>query len=275
MRRSHIIALAIFLVVLGGILSFSPKRVQDLQTGFLNLLSPFLKTGSGMQLKVAEFTEGVKTLQQLEVEVRDLRVENNNLKATNQLLSDLAGENERLRSSLGYMERSNYRLLPARVVSRDSSTWWNTIKINRGSDHGIEPDMAVLTDQGLVGKTTTVAATMSVVLLLVDETCKVAANVQGTPAQGILAGGRSSTTNTPIVILGFLARDADLSEGQRVYSSGVGGVFPPGIFLGTVRDFEIRELQGQAEVTPAVDFGKLQDIFVVLGDNRPRVEEEQ
>jgi len=272
MRRTHIIALAVFLVIAGGILSLSPKRVQDLQTGFLNLLSPFLKTGSGMQLKVAEFTEGVKTLQQLEAEVRELRVENNHLKASNQLLRDLSEENERFRAALGYIERSNYQLLPARVISRDSSTWWNTVKINRGSEHGIEPDMAVLTDQGLVGKTTTVGSSVTVVLLLVDESCKVAANVQGTPAQGILAGSRSSMTNKPSVVLGFLSRDADLTEGQRVYSSGVGGVFPPGIFLGTVKDFEIRELQGQAEVVPAVDFGKLQDVFVVLGDNRPQAQ---
>ena len=75
-------------------------------------------------------------------------------------------------------------------MTRDSSTWWRTVTINRGKEDGIEGDMPVVTDEGLVGKTTTVGNNISVVLLLSDENCRVAASVEGTREQGIVSGER-------------------------------------------------------------------------------------
>jgi rod shape-determining protein MreC len=65
--------------------------------------------------------------------------------------------------------------------------------------------------------------------------------------------------------LNFLSKQADLKTGQKVYTSGVGGVFPNGLLVGTVQTFRVRELDGQARLTPAVDFARLEDVFVVTG----------
>lgn len=264
MKRGHIIAIVVFLVFLGLIFSLSPRRMQSLQGAFLGVISPFLGTGSALQQKVTEFRSGLKTLQQLEEENRRIKIENSNLKATNQLLRDLAEENKRLRAALNYQERSFFELLPARIISRDSSTWWNTVKINRGSDHGIKRDMAVLTEDGLVGKTTTVGKDVTVVLLITDETCKVAVKVEGTNEQGILSGERVVAYQAPQLRLKFLTRDANLQPGQNVFSSGLGGVFPSQVPVGVVKSFESKELEGEAVVTPIVDLTGIQDVFVVL-----------
>ena len=65
--------------------------------------------------------------------------------------------------------------------------------------------------------------------------------------------------------LNFLSKQADLKTGQKTYTSGVGGVFPSGLLIGTVQTFRVRELDGQARLAPAVDFARLEDVFVVKG----------
>ena len=125
--------------------------------------------------------------------------------------------------------------------------------------------MPVVTEVGLVGKTTTVSDTISVVLLISDENCRVAASVEGSREQGIVAGERVTGGLTPLLDLNFLSKQADLKPGQKVYTSGVGGVFPSGLLIGAVKSFRARELDGQAQLTPAVELSHLEDVFVVTG----------
>ena len=158
-----------------------------------------------------------------------MRVENRSLKATNEALRDVEHEVNRLRHALNYRERSLFRLVPAEIVSRDSSTWWRTVTINRGEEDGLAPEMPVLTDEGLVGRTTTVSANIAVVLLVSDENCRVAASVEGTREQGIVTGERVAGSLSPMLDLNYLSKQAELKAGQKVYTSGVGGVFPSGL----------------------------------------------
>jgi len=80
-----------------------------------------------------------------------------------------------------------------------------------------------------------------------------------------VTGERVIGTVTPLLELNFLSKQANLQQGQKVYTSGMGGVFPPGLLLGTVKSFRVRELDGQAQLNPAVDLSKLEDVFVVTG----------
>ena len=129
--------------------------------------------------------------------------------------------------------------------------------------------MPVLTEVGLVGKTAIVSADTATVILVTDENCRVAASVEGVGEggkmreQGIMKGERTSTNAQPDISLNFLSKTAGLKPGDKVMSSGVGGVFPPGIFLGVVKDFKVRELDGYATIVPAVDLATLEDVFVV------------
>lgn len=265
MSRSSIAALVILAAVIGYFLTYGPESTRKLQAGFYQLISPFLVTGSSLEKQISGMRKGLKKLDELERENAALRVENRALNATNQALRDIEREVNRLRLALAYRERSLFKLVPAEIITRDASTWWRTVTINRGLRDGIERDMAVVTDQGLVGKTTTVAESITVVLLLSDENCRVAAQVEGTREQGIVSGERVAGALTPLLNLNFLSKQANLNPGQKVYSSGVGGVFPSGLLVGTVKEFKVRELDGQARVIPAVDLAKLEDVFVVTG----------
>lgn len=264
-RRSYIIALVLFFVAVGGVLALSPGKTRSVQSTVLGLVSPFLRNGSALQKRFSAFREGLKSLSELEQENKLLVVQNKELKATNQTLRDLEQENNRLRRALEYRERAEFRLIPARIVARDSSTWWNTVKIDRGFDDGIKDDMPVLTEEGLIGKTTTVARNMATVILIADENCKVATKVEGSREQGIVKGARTSSTTLPQISLNFLTKDAGLVPGQKVFTSGVGGVYPAGILVGAIKEFKVRELDGAATVVPAVDLTSLEDVFVIAG----------
>ena len=268
--RLNLFAVGGFVVALVIVLIFAskPQNVRRVQAGFLGIISPFLKSGSEIDRKVKAFRKGMETLTQLESEVSQLRTANRGMMAENQTLRGLEAENNRLRNALGYRERAVFQLMPARIIARDASTWYHTVTIDRGSMQGIEPDMPVVTEEGLVGKTTTVAENSSVVILISDENCKVAANVENTREQGIVRGERTSSNAIPLISLNFLSKQAGLQSGMKVLTSGVGGVFPPGITIGAVREFKMRELDGYATILPAVDLTTLEDVFVVVSDTK-------
>ncbi len=268
--RLNIIAIATFIVALVGLMIYagSPHNRLRLQAGFLDVITPFLKSGSQLQRRWEQYSKGLKTLEQLEREVDQLRVSNKDLSATNQTLRGLEAENNRLRAALGYHERSVFQLMPAQIIGRSATTWYNTVTIDRGSAELITPEMPVITEEGLVGKTTIVSEHSSVVVLISDETCKVAASVEGSREQGIVHGERASSGVMPEITLNFLSKQANLQPGQKIYTSGVGGVFPPGVLIGAVRQFKMRELDGNATVLPAVDLTTLQDVFVVVSTTK-------
>src|SRR3989454_2911437 len=265
MSRTNIIALLIFGAILGYFLSFGPTTTQKFKAGVYQLLAPFLTSGSGLKKQITSVRTGLKSLDQLEHENAALQVENRELRATNQALRDVEHEVNRMRHALNYRERSVFKLIAAEVITRDSSTWWRTVTINRGKRDGVEPDTPVVTDEGLIGKTTSVSDSISVVLLISDENCKLAASVEGSREQGIVSGERVTAGLNPSLDLNFLSKQADLKPGQKVYTSGVGGVFPSGLLIGVVKSFRVRELDGQAQLTSAVDLSHLEDVFVVTG----------
>jgi rod shape-determining protein MreC len=268
-RRVDIISVCAFVAALFALfVLLSPRMVQKMQSGFLGMIAPFLKQGSNLERQLAALREGVKTLSHLQEENKRLFVQNQELSATNQTLRGLESENNRLRNALGYRERSKFELMPARIIARDASSWYNTVKIDRGSGEGLEPDLPVLTEKGLVGKTQVTSEHAASVILLSDENCRVAALVEGTQEQGIVHGDRTSNAGVPLVGLYFLSKDANLQPGQKVYTSGIGGVFPKGVAIGTIKEFKVRELDGYATLIPEVDLSSLQDVFVVVGEKK-------
>ena len=266
-QKMHIVAVAAFviLVTVTFVVMGQGHTTQRLQSGFLGMISPFLKHGSSLDRKYTEMREGLKTLKQLEEENKRLTIANKDLSATNQTLRDMEAENNKLRNALGYRERSVFTLMPARIIARDASTWYQTVKIDRGTSEGVRTDMPVLTEEGLVGKTTVVADHAATVILIADENCRVAANIEGSREQGIVRGERMANRGIPAISLTFISKQANLHPGQKVYTSGVGGVYPSGVLIGLVKEFKQRELDSSATIIPNVDLTTIEDVFVVAG----------
>lgn len=216
---------------------------------------------------------GLQTLQEAQAEAIKLRDENAQLQTEINLLHDLSKENDRLREMLGFKTDSLFKLLPCRVISRDPSNWWNSVQINRGwyDDKSLDKDMPVVSPRGVIGKTSIVGKNITEVLLLVDENCKIAASIQGSNAQGIVVGDSNYQEGRPRARMKFIDRAATISVGELVYTSGLGGVFPQGLLIGTVaevpklKDTTAAGLYQEAIIDPAVDLRQLDEIFIIIG----------
>jgi len=268
-RRANLIATGVFIAAVVGIILLSPRNRQRVQSAFLGIVAPFLRRGSEVDSRWKSYKAGLKKLDELEWDNQRLKVENDNLRATNQALRGFEADNIRMKSALGYHGNSPFSLVPARVIGRSPSNWWSTVVIDKGTEDLIQREMPVVTHDGLVGKVVTVDEQSSIVLLVSDENCKVAGSVEATKEQGIVRvevrGKRTSNNIQPTMTLNFLSRFAPLHPGQKVFTSGAGNVYPPGILIGEIVEFKSRELDGQAVIDPSVDIAALADVFVITG----------
>ena len=179
---------------------------------------------------------------------------------------ELEDENRRLREMVGFRKTNPTRLCAASVIGRDPSSWWKTVFIDAGSDQGVQPNRAVITPAGLVGKTVSITRTSACVLLIVDPNCKVAALVENTRDPGIVEGAFTGLGAEPLGRLEFINRDAKIAAGSTVITSGLGGVFPKGIRIGSLEQAPTSEsgLYKSARVRPAADLERLEEVFVIL-----------
>jgi rod shape-determining protein MreC len=191
-------------------------------------------------------------------------------------LTTLERDNAELRSLLGFKDAHRYKLVICELVSRgDTSGWWQTLTVNKGSEDGIAPDMAVITAKGLVGRTTEVSRHATTVLLITDPTCRVSCKFSRTGAFGITRGGGVSVGgdakmarfySTRPCRMDYISKEQKIFENDEAVTSGLGGVYPEGLPVGTVvkTDVDPSGLYQRADIVPAADLDALRYVFVVL-----------
>jgi rod shape-determining protein MreC len=266
MKPLNLIALLFFLG--GSVWAFtrSDRAVREVQDGYFAAISLFLKSGSKLESKAHAFRQETRHSKELEVELAAVRSKLGRLTIIESRFRDLEHENERLRHALDYKKATHFDVVAARVVRRQPTTWWQTVDIDAGEESGIGTQLVVLSNEGLVGKIDRIykEQNRSSVLLLTDEKCQVSAKVEGSPEVGILSGQRGRFDGNPLLRLRFLSTDAALHQGQKVFTTGRGGIFQPDILLGTIESVEKGTLDSEALVRPAVNFADLGTVFVVL-----------
>lgn len=194
-----------------------------------------------------------------------LRRENEQLRLQAIQLEEMARENQRLRDLVGWQRKAPWKLKLASVVLRDPENWWRTVEIDLGSRDGIRPNMPVLSTDGLVGRVVAVKLTRSQVVLVGDPNCRVSALVQNEGRDtGVI--GASGPLDGKLVEMSYLSRHADLKPGQRVLTSGLGGIFPRGIPIGTIVDSQLVEygLYVMARVRLSANLSALEEVWVLL-----------
>lgn len=162
---------------------------------------------------------------------------------------------------------ANYEKINAEVMSRDISTWSNTVTLNKGSKHGIEVDMAVVSSKGLIGKISEVNANTCKVKLLTTENGDASVSIKvelkdGTTTDGILENYNASNNRYNIQLFDA---NAKIEKGLSVITSGNGGVFPPGILVGKVNsEEEAYDNKGKKLIVrPSVDFNDFSYVAVL------------
>jgi rod shape-determining protein MreC len=176
-------------------------------------------------------------------------------------LRETQQENLRFRKLLHFEEKFNIQSVMARVIAKDVSTEFRSIRINRGESSGIRKSMAVVTDEGIVGRVLRTTRTTSDVVTLLDQNSAIDAIVERSRARGIAEG-----LTDEVCQLKYALRTDDIQPGDILISSGLGGIFPKGVSVGTVSKVNRKPfgITQEVEVHPSVDFSKLEEVLVVL-----------
>ena len=199
----------------------------------------------------------------------DLWRDNRRLRLLNLDLSDKVNqnilavrENERLRELLELKENKSYSVIAATVLGRDMDRVVNSLILDVGGRDGVRKNMACVTADGLVGRIYDVYPASSSVLIIADIKSRISAMVENEEAFGIISwdgGSHLKMYGLPLI--------NNVKPGQKVYTTGDGGVFPRGILIGTVDRKPIKEVEIYASlnIEPAVDFSRVHELFVLKG----------
>ena len=260
--RFYLILLLFLLVPILSIDSANraPREYRDYDRMALAITTPFEIAIHWTLDTMVSFYENYLSLWNTRIENQSLIDENRKLVNTILNLRELEQENIRLRNLLQFKETFKIEAVVARMIAKDVSTEFRAIRINRGKSSGIEPNMAVINAEGVVGRVLRVTDQTADVVTLLDPLSAIDAYIMRSRARGIVEG-----LTDAICQLKFALRVDDIQPGDLLLSSGLEGNFPKGIPVGTIikvtrKSFGITQ---KVEVKPSVDFSKLEEVLVV------------
>lgn len=168
---------------------------------------------------------------------------------------------KRLERLLNMKKNVQAPTIAATVIGEDTTSWFRTLVINRGSSDGIVEGMAVVSSDGVVGQTIKVSSSTSRVLLLTDHASGISATIQRSRARGVVKG-----KGEMLCALEFTTREEDVKVGDTVITSGIGGIFIKGLPIGEVTMLKRGEygIFQTISIHPSVNFAHLEEVLVVL-----------
>ena len=176
-----------------------------------------------------------------------------------------AADNERLKGLLNLKEQTGYDTMPARVIARDPSVWFNTITIDRGSSSGVAINMPVVTAGGIVGRVITVSPWASQVMLVTDEKAGAGA-VVGQLGQSGALGSVRGRADLGLIEMRYVSGVEKVEVGDYVMTTGQDGIYPPGLNVGEVVDVKsgTATQPHQILIRPTARLDQLAEVAVLL-----------
>ncbi|HKQ39397.1 MAG TPA: rod shape-determining protein MreC [Verrucomicrobiae bacterium] len=263
-KRPYYIALGIVVLVTLVVLKLPARTTSQLKLAISGLFLPFFGLATSTQKLAEKAGDSIAPRSSLLAQIEQLQTDNQELKLRLAQYETAVQENSRFRQYYGWEKQLSYKPKLARVIGRDPANWWRTLRIDKGLRDGVTTNCAVLTHEGLVGRVSEAGFAQAQVVLLGDPNCRVAVLVEESRDHGIIAPASSSPLDPALVDLSYLPRQSQLRAGQRIVTSGEGGVFPPGILVGYLVDFRSigYGLYQEARVKLAVRMNALEEVFV-------------
>ena len=238
--------------ILGRMLAYPANSVNDFMESISNLTNTYQENQT--------LKQKVETIYELEVQLNDLKKDNEKMKEALKLQDTL----------------NDYTLVNATVIARNPDTWRDIVTINKGANDGLTPQMSVMSDNGLVGKVLDVNPTSARVALLSnnDNTLvRVAAMIQGEKESiyGTLTGFDHEKN---ILIMSQIQATQEIKVGDKVVTSGLGGVSPSSLYIGTVEEVAMDRfgLYKEVRIKPAADTNDVRYVTVVKRTSESRTE---
>jgi len=270
-KRRQRIGYLVLAVFLGHVILISAQVNVRQQGNVLQVVS--FSALAGIDEILSSSANAVGAVWSRYVSLRDTEEENAVLRESiAQLELQLQQEN-----ALARQARSLYRLLElrnstelvtltAQVIAVDATPWFRTFTIDRGSGDGVRQDFAVIAPNGVVGRVVgTPGPRAAKVQLLIDRNAAAGALIERTRAAGVVTG----VDGQSLLRMDYVSNLEEVRIGDAVVTSGTDGIYPKGFVIGTVRDVQRGEdLYKSILVDPVVEFGNLENVLIVLDDER-------
>lgn len=205
--------------------------------------------------------------------LKEVRAENDELKSR---VDELTIDNTRLRQEQYELERlrelyqldenySDYEKIGAHVIANNGSNWFNDFTIDKGSNDGVKVDCNVLAGSGLVGIVTEVGPDYARVRSIIDDSSNISAMVLSTSDICMVRGDLQLASDGKIHFENLPNNDNEIEVGEQVVTSHVSSRFVQGLFIGYISEIQVdsNNLTRSGYITPAVDFGNLQEVLVI------------
>ena len=264
-RYKNLIVLAA--ILFAQIIALAMQVRRPSQDGEIRLIrvwtiaavTPFEKAVVHTQTWVHDKWVGYVYLRNVDKENQQLREEIERMKLEQARLSEDANMARRVQALLAFKEQYIDSTVAAQVIGTSGSEQSRVLYIDKGSNDGLKPDMAVITPTGIVGKIVSVSASSAQVLPINDQLSGVGASLKDSRLQGILKGASNGTTT-----LQYIMSDEPVKAGEEVITSGGDRIFPKGLPVGTVASVEPgKDLFLSIRVIPSARLDRLEEVLVV------------
>ncbi|GAX90477.1 rod shape-determining protein MreC [Effusibacillus lacus] len=271
-NNKRLFVLLVSLILLTVIVTFSIKR-NDITLPEKVMIDAFSWVQNVVYRPVshlAGFIDEVQGILELYEENATLKANLRDYQTLSARLAELEHRNQQLETMLNFRQQPlTFKVHPANVTGRNPGEWNSTLTIDKGEAHGVKKEMVVIApDGGLVGRVMSVNKFSSKVLLITDTNkMGISAVVQDTQSRavGIVSG---SSSQLGAVEMGLIDREANLQVGQKVVTSHLSDIAPPGILIGEITSFTMEEsgLTKKATIKPAAKLDRLETVFIVERD---------
>ena len=275
LKNKLTVTIIVLSVAFLGLITLTVSRDdKGLESGAGSTLNPVQKVAYGFNRGVKDFVDFFLNFSDVRDENKELKKENDKLKAEIDEYSKLKEENERLQKVLNFKdEKNNYDYIGTNIIGISGDSILNGYIVDRGKDDGIEKGMVVISADGLVGQVSSVGKNWAIVQCIVNENVKVAVMVDSTRENtGILQGYKDYFNNNLAKVLN-LPMDSEVKEGDVIGTSGLGGYYPKEIKIGEVVSVEEDRVKvmKSAIVKPYVDFNKIEELFIVAPKDKREI----
>ncbi len=244
--------------------SFSGMHAAALRAQVLDALSPLLYVIDAPFRQAGVYVGSVTGLADLQAENERLSAENKRLREWYQTALLLQAQNEELQKLFHIQLEPQNQFITARVIADSGSSYVQSLLVLAGAAQGVDKGQVALGADGVVGRVIEAGEKAARILLLTDMNSRIPVTVQGTGDRAVLAGN-----NEALPVLMHLPQNAEVKEGARVVTSGHGGLFPPGLPVGTI----VRDAEGVWSVEPYADIERLVYVRVVNRSATPGLKE--
>lgn len=260
-------AVLCLLVALFGLSVTGLVKIPFLENAVSFVVTPITGRITETYASIRSNAEKKNTIAELNEEIAMLTERNRQLEATVSQMSELQKENERLRGLLGVTEVTpDVNYIAASVTAKEPGGWFATFTVDKGEADGVQKNDPVLNDEGLVGRVMEVGEHSCTVIAIIDSRSAVAGMVERTRDNGVCHGSLYVNSDDEMMRMNYLPTGSELNTGDRVITSGLDGIYPKGLLVGTVRSISRtseEEDDRYVVLTTAVDFAHVEDVLIM------------